>query len=123
MEQYIGLPYKQNGRTREGLDCYGLLYLIEKEGFGKVIRELAGVLDGTDVSGLVEENRPTIVGEQVSTPVDGDAVLFYMQGKPVHVGVYWQDGLIHASDKRGVIYEKLSSPMLKRFTKKEYYRV
>ncbi len=123
MEEYIGIPYKQNGRTRDGLDCYGLLYLIEKEIFGKDIPELAGVLDGTENSILVNNNKPLIAGEATATPKDGDAVLFYMHGKPTHVGVYWHGGLMHASEKRGVIYEKLDSPMLKRFTKKEYYHV
>ncbi len=34
VEQYIGIPFKERGRGRDGCDCYGLCRLIWKEQFG-----------------------------------------------------------------------------------------
>ena len=31
---YVGLPFKEGGRNRYGLDCYGLLRLVINERFG-----------------------------------------------------------------------------------------
>ena len=33
VESYIGLPWKDRGRTREGCDCFGLLRLVYAEVF------------------------------------------------------------------------------------------
>lgn len=123
MEEYIGIPYRPNGRDRNGIDCYGLVYLIEKEVFGNQLPILNGMYDGGNATELIEVEQPLIAGEQVMSPKDGDVVLFFHQNKPMHVGVYWQNGVIHAHEQRGVIYEKMSSHYLKRFQKKEYYRV
>lgn len=123
MDGYIGIPYKRNGRDRDGLDCYGLVYLVEKEMFGNQLPILNNIYDGNNVAELIAEQQPLLSGEQVLTPEDGDVVLFFHQGKPIHIGVYWQHGIIHATEHRGVIYERLSSTYLKRFQKKEYYRV
>ena len=123
MDGYIGIPYKRNGRDRDGLDCYGLVYLVEKEMFGNQLPILNNIYDGANATDLITEQQPLLSGEQVLTPEDGDVVLFFHQGKPIHTGVYWQHGIIHATEQRGVIYERLSSTYLKRFQKKEYYRV
>ncbi len=123
MDEYIGIPYKRNGRDRDGLDCYGLVYLVEKEMFGNQLPILNNIYDGNNVAELIAEHQPLLSGEQVLTPEDGDVVLFFHQGKPIHIGVYWQRGIIHATEHRGVIYERLNSTYLKRFQKKEYYRV
>ena len=33
-ETYLGIPWKVAGRDRDGLDCWGLVYLFYKERFG-----------------------------------------------------------------------------------------
>jgi len=43
--KYVGLPYKGGGRTRDGLDCYGLLALVMLEQFGIRLETFDG-LDG-----------------------------------------------------------------------------
>ena len=123
MDDYIGIPYKRNGRDRDGLDCYGLVYLIEKEVFDNQLPILNDIYSGDNAASLIEEKQPLLAGEQVHNPIDGDVVLLFHQGKPIHIGVYWQHGILHATEHRGVIYERLNSTYLKRFQKKEYYRV
>ena len=123
MNDYIGIPYKSNGRDRDGLDCYGLVYLFEKEVFGKSLPSLDGVYSGDNATELIQEQKPLIVGELTTNPKDGDIVLFFHAGKPTHVGVYWQRGVLHAIERHGVVYERMNSTYLKRFQKKEYYHV
>lgn len=123
MDRYFEIPYLKNGRTKEGADCYGLAYIILHEVFGKDIPELAKVIDGREVSLVIDVSRPLVDATQVETPVDGDLVLFFKGQVPAHIGVIWNKGIIHTSEFRGVVYEKLNSPYLKRFNKREYYRV
>jgi len=122
MEKYIGIPYVFNGRDERGLDCYGLVRLVEKEVFHKELPLLAD-LDENDRTGALAENRPLIPAEQVDNPVDGDIVLLFLHDVPQHIGVYWNRGVLHATNKSGVVWEKLNSKYMCRFNKKEFYRV
>jgi lipoprotein Spr/probable lipoprotein NlpC len=122
MEKYIGIPYKFNGRDMKGIDCYGLVWLVEKEVFHKELPIFSNVSDkARDI--LVNDYRPLLNAQEVGVPVDGDIVLMFVYGKPVHVGVYYNDGVLHALENRGVVYEKLSSRYIKRYNRKEFYRV
>ena len=40
---YVGLPFKEGGRHRDGLDCYGLLRLVINERFGGTVPEYEGI--------------------------------------------------------------------------------
>ena len=40
---YIGLPYKDRGRTRDGLDCWGLLCLVSAERAGIALPAFDGL--------------------------------------------------------------------------------
>ncbi len=123
MDKYLEVPYLKNGRTIEGADCYGLAFIILRDMFGKDIPELASIMADQEVSTVIDMSRPLVNAEQVDSPMNGDLVLFFREAAPAHIGVIWNKGIIHSTEFRGVIYEKLNSPYLKRFTKREYYRV
>ena len=40
---YVGLPFKEGGRNRDGLDCYGLLRLVINERFAGAVPEYEGI--------------------------------------------------------------------------------
>ena len=40
---YVGLPFKEGGRDRQGLDCYGLLRLVINERFAGTVPEYEGI--------------------------------------------------------------------------------
>jgi cell wall-associated NlpC family hydrolase len=122
MDRYIGIPYVVGGRDIHGLDCYGLVWLAEREIWGK---ELPCLVYGQDEDApqLFIENRPLLNAEEVLSPVDGDMVLLFVHAVPKHIGVYCNNGVLHATHKNGVVWEKLDSPFMRRFDKKEFYRV
>ncbi len=117
VEKYVIVPYKDNGRDMTGLDCYGLVYLVLRDEFGKHVPELAGVYDA-HASEVLERNRPLVPAMPVDVPEDGDIMLVYQMGKPCHVGVYLGGHILHTSRGRGCSYEPLD-----RFKRREFYRV
>ena len=99
---YIGIPFAYRGRTRKGLDCWGLVHLVMREHFH------IDVPSYDDVAFYEEENgcdttheRVLAVSQsiqeaaeqwkrdwhQVQKPQAGDVVLFRNAGEPSHVGL------------------------------------
>ena len=111
---YVGLPFKEGGRHREGLDCYGLLRLVINERFEGGVPEYEGISyrPGEDrglLAALMDERirlwRPIAIGEEQP----GDGVLLRVMGRPIHVGVVVAAGfMLHI--------EKNSDSVLERFT-------
>ena len=111
---YVGLPFKEGGRHRDGLDCYGLLRLVINERFAGAVPEYEGIayLPGEDMSllaALMDERirlwRPIAIGEEQP----GDGVLLRVMGLPIHVGVVVAPGfMLHI--------EKNCDSVLERFT-------
>lgn len=122
MNKYVGIPYVRNGRDYNGLDCYGLVWLVEKEVFNKDIPVL-GLLEDRNSCSLIKANLPLVNATKVDTPSNGDIVLFFYHGNPTHVGIYYNNGVLHAMLNIGVVYEALNSRNLRKFSSKEYYRV
>ena len=89
---YVGLPFKEGGRDRSGLDCYGLLRLVINEQFGGSVPEYEGIAyqPGEDHDLLV-----TLMDERIRLwiPVargnerPGDGILLRVMGRPIHVGI------------------------------------
>ena len=88
VESLVGIPYRDHGRTRAGLDCWGLVWLA--------MRELAGVETpsyaetyprGSDirhVSGVICAELPK--WQQIHAAKAGAVALFRRTGMPAHVG-------------------------------------
>lgn len=79
-DDYVGLPYLDFGRDRNGLDCWGLYMLIIKEQFGIDVPEV-GVSLGTDVRTVlarIEEQKRMPHWHELKTgerPTEFDGVL------------------------------------------------
>mgnify|MGYP002778561451 CR=1 FL=1 len=89
---YIGLPFLPHGRTREGLDCWGLVRLVLAEHFGKQLPSYAdgygSITDRQTLGALIPGHlasgwQEVPAGQECS----GDLILLRVLGVPMHVGL------------------------------------
>lgn len=90
-DAYIGLPFKEHGRDRSGLDCWGLVRLVLAErfgldlpSFGEAYRDLR---DRAAIARAVEAERPAWIALDPGREGPGDVALLRLRGAPLHVGV------------------------------------
>jgi len=119
LSQYIGIPYKDHGRSRNGLDCWGLLWLIYQEIFDIDLPKLTGMYlsaeEHDDISQIIQKEidarKPWI---EVEAPDFGDAIVFAFIGNPWHIGMITSPGMmIHVMKGIDVCLERFKSPMWK----------
>lgn len=97
---WTGVRYRFGGLDKNGVDCSGFAFLLEKEIYGvtlpRISRDQANAVRRKDIDNLKE----------------GDLVFFSFGGNDVdHVGVYLNNGFfVHASTTRGVIVDDLTLP-------------
>jgi len=97
--QWRGVPYRMGGLSKSGVDCSGLVYLTFRDQFNiqlpRNTKELAKV--GATIKA---NNRKS-----------GDLVLFRINRKLNHVGIYLEDDrFMHTSTKQGVMISSLNDP-------------
>lgn len=119
-KNYVGIPFKENGRDRDGCDCWGLLTMIWQQEFGKPLPEYTGHRwkphgsakeIGPDVSDYVSQFT-LIKPEQA---VMGDGVLIRMRGHPLHVGLVLEPGwMIHSHEEADSCIEDYRRPTWER---------
>lgn len=90
-EQALGIPYRYGGDTLRGFDCSGLTQHVYAAA-------------GLSLPRTTEDQyrRASAIAFDALAP--GDAVFFYLDGKPSHVGIYIGSGeMIHAPSSGGVV--------------------
>ena len=97
VERYIGIPFVEYGRSREGCDCWGLLYVVLREQFGCAVPSYSDKTWKCGVSTYEKiQNRKeiaNIMGEGKSlwkpttSPKPGNGILLTQAGLACHVGV------------------------------------
>lgn len=111
VNDYIGIAYKEKGRDRDtGLDCWGLVRLIQREQFGN---ELPSFVEqqSSDPEKLQEifatQREGWIAVDEYKV---GDVVLFRMLGYEMHVGTYiGENKFIHVREGFDSVVERLDS--------------
>lgn len=102
-DDYIGIPFKPDGRDRTGTDCWGLVHLIYRERLGIGLPEHSGIYTGNSLSSLKKVAREMEEARKrwllVEAPQEYDAVLL-RTGKYVwHVGMVIDNRrMIHIMD-------------------------
>jgi len=91
---YIGLPFRPQGRTRDGCDCWGLVRLVYRECYGIALPCYGAAYDLTrGRAGWPEMSQAIRAGLADWAPVDrgavqvGDGVVLRVAGEPMHVGI------------------------------------
>lgn len=104
---YIGLPFRDGGRARDGLDCWGLVCLVYAEQLGVTLNPLSGRYGSTreseEIAALAADQstagpwRPVAPGDD--RPFD--VLLFRAYCLPTHVGLICGPRLmLHATSGR-----------------------
>lgn len=109
LDQYSdwkGVRYRLGGTTKKGVDCSAFVQITFREQFGVNLPRTTGELYQTGVS------VPT---NQLKT---GDLVLFKINARTQHVGIYLgSNKFVHASTSKGVIISNLKEGYwTKRYT-------
>lgn len=90
-DDYIGIPFKADGRTRLGADCWGLVRIVYYERLGIELPDYANAL-GRDRSDDCFVIADAIKSEgdnwrPVNPPKPLDVALFRTDGIPAHLGI------------------------------------
>ncbi|MFC7455456.1 C40 family peptidase, partial [Insolitispirillum peregrinum] len=100
--EYIGLPFSDHGRTRDGVDCWGLVRLVLAEQFGFDVPSHDGsyrqTTDRDDLDRLISTERSSAWSAvPAGSEQAGDVVLLRCLGAACHVGLVVTPGImIHA---------------------------
>jgi probable lipoprotein NlpC len=107
IDQWYGTPYKFGGLDKDGVDCSGLVFLLEQQVYG------------VSIPRMTSKQITVIKREYEEDLKEGDLVFFDFDGKKFsHVGVYLQNGyIVHASSTKGVIIVPLHGAMYKYFSR------
>ena len=100
IDSWLGVPHRQGGMDKNGVDCSGFTTLLENEIYDRSLPRTASLMAGEVKRKYVEELK------------EGDLVFFDFEGQKFsHVGVYLQNNkFVHASSSKGVIISNLKDP-------------
>ena len=102
------ISYEYGGSDFTGCDCYGFVQLFYREELGINLIDFPRV--GTNRTNLPEDyvrNRQSFEFDKVEFPQNYDvAFMLNSTGDPSHVGVFMQNGIIHALEKCGVVVQE-----------------
>ena len=112
-EHYVGIPWLDGGRTRAGLDCWGLFRLVYEELLGIQLpsysEDYTTALDRMVIRKLVDNGKSKDEWLQVNTPEPGDGALMHLVNR-VHIGVVVGGGrLLHIEKGAGAVIESYTS--------------
>ena len=88
---YIGLPFAEKGRSRAGLDCWGLVHLVYRQELGielpSYVEGYASLAERAEISALFEAGRSEPDWSLVDKPQEFDVVMLRMGRLGAHVGI------------------------------------
>ena len=121
LTQYLGIPFRDHGRDRDGCDCWGLVRLVYSEQLGIELPDLGdgysdayarGEVNST-VNGATDENWNVDVTDEPRRPFD--VLTFTRGGIETHVGLWIEDGvMLHIVDGTCAAFERYDTVKWKR---------
>jgi len=117
LSAYVGVPFVERGRDRDGADCYGLLRIVYEDVFRIILpsysEDYVTTQDREAISALIDGGKDC--WRPVDAPEPGDVVLLALAGRPCHLGIAASgDMVLHTDRKSGAVIEPLNSPRLRR---------
>lgn len=87
---YIGLPYAEKGRTREGADCWGGVRMVMRDVFGHDLPDYSDTYTDTKNHASVADAVDAGLADgwhKVDRPHEGDLLVLKIAGRPWHCAV------------------------------------
>ena len=101
VSDWIGVPYRRGGTSKNGVDCSGFTSAVYKTVFKTRLKHNSDDQRLKNCKNVAKRNLK-----------EGDLVFFHngrYKRKATHVGIYLKDGrFVHASSSRGVIVSRLN---------------
>lgn len=120
--RYVGLPWLEHGRTRDGVDCWGPVVLAYREilGIDLPLFDTISPDDPAAKAATVAAELPE--WRLVGTPRPLDVALLAQGGRPVHVGLYsGPRGILHI-EQGGTSWIEALDKVLQRYRLCGLYR-
>lgn len=126
VSQYIGIPYKPLGYTREGCNCWGLVNLIEHEVFHRWTPkhdsfEYNGPEDRIEATAIIKGGLAHALRlswfelKDQKMMNEGDVILLKLYGLPIHCGVAISSSkMIHIMKGIDSCIERVWTPLWER---------
>jgi cell wall-associated NlpC family hydrolase len=106
---WLGVKWKHQGRTREGVDCIGLLIVVAK-GFGLTDRDEKAYSRRPDGFDFLERFKQEMDEVPLAEVADGDVIVFADGPFPCHCGLATTKNgarhFIHAHASRRCVLEE-----------------
>ena len=114
--KYVGIPYKDNGRDEQGLDCWGLVRLVYKKEYDIDLpsfdQQYFGARDVDITTELIAQNKEN--WQPTADRIIGSVVLLRILNRETHVGIYvGNNKFLHAREGHASVIESLDSSMWK----------
>ena len=114
MKKYIGIPYKINGYSFSGVNCYGLIWLIYKNELGIELGKYPHLpQDLREVAVFENYDKEGFELIHIFDLKDFDVVIFAYNNKVNHLGLYYDGRIFHIYNDYSVA-EPLSDNFKKR---------
>jgi len=119
---YIGTRFIHRGRTRQGVDCVGLLYLVFNKyvGLPSDYQNYEQQPKTAFVYRTIREYADRITQEEAGP---GDVALMHFAGYSTHFGILSDKGIIHADRMAGCVKEQALDILKGRGRIVAYYRI
>ena len=116
LTEYIGIPYKQYGRSFDGCDCYGLVYLFYKYELGIELPTYLNTYNHDNINSITEIIRKEKeLWTKIQTPKKFCCILFNVNGLYNHIGIYLGKNLfLHSAEvRKESCIERITHPFWK----------
>lgn len=100
----IGVPFRHRGRTRDGLDCAGVIAYVRRMALGASDDFTSYTETPTEETVARELGRVAMaIPPEEARP--GDVVVLRFNGAATHLGILTRDAVIHADRVDGGVVE------------------
>jgi hypothetical protein len=121
---YIGTPWRHQGRSREGLDCAGLLILVSRD-LGAEEADISHYLRNPKAPELTATLQARLAPLARADIFPGAVLEIHEPGAahPIHVGVATEIGIVHACARaRKVIEHRIDATFSRRIVRAYVWR-